>query len=274
MSRLVWLVLAAVGLVTLRTNGQSPEQARLRLHFDSVLVELRTADVSALSSKQRVFRKRLIDWLGEYRDAGAFPLNDGYSSGPTPIFRDARGVTCAMAYLIERSGRVDIVDRIAETSNLAYIPDLTGDTSLVAWLESSGLSVAEAARIQPAYEREDPGTRVAMVAGTVVLSTMSLATARSNAFQPSEGMGFVGIAVGSVTLLLAGAVSQDHAALATVNVVSGGLAVLTGVYAAFRPRPAPSASSESFKSRRAEWSPFASIDPKLRRTRAGISGRF
>ena len=154
MSRVVagWCVLLGA-LVLVSTDPTHSEQVRLRTHFDSVLIELRARDVSSLTADQRDSRDGLIEWLAEYRVAGRFPLNDRYANEPTPIFRDARGATCAMAYLIERSGRADIVDRIAETRNLAYIGELTDDAALVAWLDRSGLSVAEAARIQPAYER-------------------------------------------------------------------------------------------------------------------------
>ena len=135
--------------------------------------------------------------------------------------------------------------------------------------------MAEAARIQPTYGRENRlGTRVAMTVGTVVLSATSLGIAASNATRPGEGMGFVGMAVGSVTVMLGGAVSHDHVALAAVNVVSGGLAIVTGFYAAFRPRPVPKPASGLAVKRPAEWSPFADVDPKSGRTRAGFVARF
>ena len=44
-----------------------------------------------------------------------------------PFFRDSRGVLCAMAYLIARSGRVDLVDRIAAQQNNAFIAEPAGD---------------------------------------------------------------------------------------------------------------------------------------------------
>lgn len=273
MPRASWLMLAVFAVVALGTNRQTPEQARLRLHFDSVVAALRMSDVSTLSSRQRSSRDSLVTWLGEYRNAGAFPLNDRWN-GRTPIFRDARGVTCAMAYLIERSGRSDIVDRIAQSRNLAYIRDLTGDTSLVAWLDSSGLSVAEAARIQPTYAENKLGERAAVAAGTVVFSGASIALSASNAFRPSKGKGVIGMAIGSVTVMLGAMASQDHGDFAAVNLVSGGLAIVTGFYAALKPRPAPEPSAELATKRRTGWTPFVDVDPKYWRTRAGFVARF
>ena len=77
-----------------------------------------------------------------------------------PFFRDRYGALCAMAYLIERSGRGDLVDRIAISRNNAFIAELATDPALRAWLDSVGLSVSEAARIQPTYT-PDIGAEVA-----------------------------------------------------------------------------------------------------------------
>ena len=68
-----------------------------------------------------------------------------------PFFRDGQGALCAMAYLIERSGRRDLVDRVALTRNNAFIAELANDPELRVWLDSVGLTVTEAARIQPTY---------------------------------------------------------------------------------------------------------------------------
>jgi hypothetical protein len=127
------------------------EVARLRAHFDSVDAELRHAKTLPLTPSQRAARATLIGWLREYRDAGRFPRNDRFSGRAIPYFRDDHGALCAMAYLIERSGRPDLVDRIARTRNNALIAELANDPALRAWLDSVGLHVTEAARIQPTY---------------------------------------------------------------------------------------------------------------------------
>jgi hypothetical protein len=127
------------------------EVARLRAHFDSVDAELRHAMALQLTPSQRTARATLIGWLQEYRDAGKFPRNDRFPERAMPFFRDGHGALCAMAYLIERSGRRDLVDRVASTRNNAFIAELANDPQLGVWLDSVGLSVTEAARIQPTY---------------------------------------------------------------------------------------------------------------------------
>ena len=127
------------------------EVARLRAHFDSVDAELRYAKALQLTPSRRAARATLIGWLREYRDAGRFPRNERFPERAMPFFRGGHGTLCAMAYLIERSGRRDLVDRIAMTRNNAFIAELANDPALRVWLDSVGLSVTEAARIQPTY---------------------------------------------------------------------------------------------------------------------------
>jgi hypothetical protein len=163
-----WLILTAAGMVAgalalprgaraVPPTGPEPlarrlEVARLRAHFDSVDAELRHAKELQLTPSQRTARATLIGWLQEYRDAGKFPRNDRFGERAMPFFRDGQGALCAMAYLIERSGRRDLVDRIALTRNNAFIAELADDPELGVWLDSVGLSVAEAARVQPTYQ--------------------------------------------------------------------------------------------------------------------------
>src|SRR4029079_6839568 len=88
------------------------EVAPLLAHFDSRDGELRRSPVTSPHASPRA---TLIRWLREYRDAGRFPHNDRFPGQSVPFFRDSRGVLCAMAYLIDRSGRPDLVDRVAST---------------------------------------------------------------------------------------------------------------------------------------------------------------
>jgi hypothetical protein len=135
--------------------AQRLEVARLRAHFDSVDAELHHAKALQLTPSQRRIRATLIGWLQEYRDAGKFPRNDRFPDRAMPFFRDGHGALCAMAYLIERSGRRDLVNRIASTQNNGFVAELANDRELHGWLDSAGLSVTEAARIQPTYAWEE-----------------------------------------------------------------------------------------------------------------------
>jgi uncharacterized protein DUF4440 len=133
------------------TPARRLEVARLRAHFDSVDAELRHTKALRFTLSQRSARATLIGWLQEYRDAGRFPRNDRFPERAMPFFRDGQGALCAMAYLIQRSGRRDLVDRIASTRNNAFVAELATDPGLRVWLDSVGLSATEAARIQPTY---------------------------------------------------------------------------------------------------------------------------
>jgi hypothetical protein len=190
------------------------EVARLRAHFDSVDAELRGPQTLPATPGQRTARATLIGWLREYRDAGIFPRNDRFPGQSLPFFRDSRGVLCAMAYLIERSGRGDLVDGVASTRNNAFIAELADDPELRAWLDSVHLTVAEAARIQPQYDgpgnvadEEPVSTEYALT--SILVSGASLTTVGLNLFKPGLSTGWAGLVAGSVGLI-AGAVNLDE----------------------------------------------------------------
>lgn len=192
-------------------NGESDnhlrgEVVRLRAHFDSVDSELRMRDASRLTPVQLERRGRLITWLVEYRNAGLFPINDRFPGRLVPFFRDSKGTLCAMAYLIDRSGRGDIVEKIASTRNNAFIPELADDPALVAWLDSAGLEVTEAARIQPAYDFPPFTTDANRVSSDFAIATLllgggSLAASTVNVVSPSLVSEVAGLLVGGGAIL-------------------------------------------------------------------------
>src|SRR5687767_10381562 len=218
------------------------EAARLRAHFDQVDVELRARIVAHLSTSQRANRAKLIAWLRDYRDAGEFPLNDKFAGEAVPFFRDSKGTLCAMAYLIDRSGRGDIVNHVASTRNNAYIRELVDNGNLVRWLDTWGLTAAEAARIQPAYDGggccfiPGPGeTSRNSVDGDYALLSMglggtSLGTLGFNLFSPSRTSGAAGVLSGAAALIAGMAHTNDlgDRRIARANVVAGSLAVIGG----------------------------------------------
>jgi len=255
------LALASLALVgsspDLPTTGtEAPDRrrevARLRAHFDSVDSELRHAEALHLTPDQRTARVTLVGWLRDYREAGTFPRNDRFPDRPMPFFRDRDGVLCAMAYLIERSGRGDLVDRVASTRNNGFIPELVDDPDLRAWLDSVGLSVAEAARIQPQYEPppetvpEDDAVSADYALTSIVASGSSLTTLGLNLISSSRSTGWAGIIAGSAAIV-AGVANLDGTEateqVATANVIAGTSALAVGLYRLVRPRPARSFES-------------------------------
>jgi hypothetical protein len=231
-------VFAGTDRLTTSQVGLSPEVSRLRAHFDSVDSELRARSVAGLSASQVERRTRLAAWLREYRKAGTFPVNDKFDA-PTPFFRDRNGTLCAMAYLIDRSGRRDIVDKVAATRNNAYIAELADDPALIAWLDSSGLSVAEAARIQPAYDDYPApiylhrGVESDFALAAVGLGSASLATSALNVVKPGYVSGLLGIVAGAVSIGVAANHFDDNRAtdrVATAVVGLGAVSLGAGVY--------------------------------------------
>ncbi len=261
------------------------EQSRLRAHFDSVDNELRAASVSKLSAQQRAMRVNLVSWLRDYRNAGRFPENDRFADRAMPFFRDSHGTLCAMAYLVDRSGRGDIVNRIAKTRNNAFIHELVDDPELVRWIAASGLSVDEAARIQPSYGPPpvivENGDRVrpnyALL--SMGLGGTSLGSIGVNLFAPSRlsnALGFIAgagaIAAGASRIKEGGGTRQVAIADATV----GSISVVTALFSSFwRQHRSTAAKSDVEKARSA-----AVISPELlvlgnkQRLGLGLHARF
>lgn len=226
------VVFAAIAAAAVRPTGDhaGAEVVRLRAHFDSVDVELRSRDISQLTPAQRQRRATLVQWLREYRDAGAFPTNDRFPGRLVPFFRDSRGVLCAMAYLIDRSGRSDIVDQVASTRNNAFLRELQDDSTLIAWLDENGLSISEAARIQPSYDYDPEGTKVSsdFALQTIAFGSGSLATTAVNLVKPTLVGEVLGVLMGGGAIVNGIAHSDQNSGttrVANVSIVAGTIAI-------------------------------------------------
>jgi hypothetical protein len=154
-----WTVVATLVVVPVGVAAKAGSAAtaasevrRIRAHFDSVLTELTLADVRSFTPGQQARRASLVAELRRYRDRGQFPHNYDFPGRLVPYFVDRKtGVVCAVANLLAASGRRDIVDRVARANNNVWVDELGGDTAFTHWLETSGLTLREAARIQVPY---------------------------------------------------------------------------------------------------------------------------
>jgi hypothetical protein len=126
------------------------ERARVRRHLIGAEQGARRQAV-ALDPLRALNRALLLDELGRYRRRGRFPLNHDRRGSAVPIFVDAHGTRCAVAHLMDVSGQGELVRHIAATQNFARVRELARLPELRAWLAAAGLSLEEAARIQPEY---------------------------------------------------------------------------------------------------------------------------
>lgn len=131
------------------------EADRVRAHLLAAEQFLRSRDVSGLSREQRERRSANIDALAEYRARGRFPRNGEYPGRRVPYFMDSEGTLGALSYLMDRSGERDLVIRVAATHNNAYVGELAGDADVMSWLAREGLTLEDAARIQPMHGPAD-----------------------------------------------------------------------------------------------------------------------
>ena len=140
------------------------EQDRVREHLSRVEVRLRQRDVSQLSAAQRRARAANLDRLRAYHEAGVFPQNIHHPAGFVPVFVDHDDRLCAMAALLVADGQLDLVAEVEARENFARIKEMR-TPGLGSWLEENGLTLEEAAQIQPGYDykrwcKEDCGCEV------------------------------------------------------------------------------------------------------------------
>jgi len=147
---LALLLFAGAGPAEAESGAVLEDQSRIREHRSSVETYLRGQDTSHLSAAQREARAKNIAHLHEYWTAGVFPRNT-LRNYPTPIFIDPADRACAVGYLMIESGWDEAARKVAENENLAYVNDIQ-TPEVAEWLAQSGLSVQEAAWIQPEYD--------------------------------------------------------------------------------------------------------------------------
>lgn len=167
--------LQRAGIVRYDESNRTADGLRKQLqqHFDVVLTllslatpssietaaaRLEAADDHVWSDQERAASRHILlmargvqlQRLAAYRDRGSFPLNEGQSAHPAPIFVDRHGTACAVGHLMRCSGWSDAVDAIRKSNNLVYVPDAP-HSEIAAWVMTSGLTFEEAALIQPGY---------------------------------------------------------------------------------------------------------------------------
>lgn len=132
------------------------EVSRVQAHLAAAEAMLAARATESFEPIQRWTRRLLREELSAYRARGCFPKNRAHPGERAPHFIDADGTRCAMAHLMEIGGAGALVAEIAATNNNAYVAELAGDARFLAWLDAAGLSVEEAATIQPAYTCRPP----------------------------------------------------------------------------------------------------------------------
>ena len=168
------------------------------------------------------------------------------------------------------SGRTDLVDAVVSLDNNAYVRDLTRLDGLQSWLDSVGLSVAEAGRVQPSYGsplfNEGQPDRGLSTQERVQLSAIVAAAAASTfaAVHPERGVANATVGVGAVvTAIGTGVFMTETSWLSLGTMVTGLTAMVIGVTAreraarAHAPPPAEArfTVTPTMMSRHNRWEP-------------------
>lgn len=157
------LLLTSVALAGAEPTAQAPH---IQAHLLQVEASLRQVDTSALSAQAAERRGDLLNVLHGYALDGRFPHNHdgetrardhhvamGYPADAdrrAPIFMDEHGTACAVGALMLADGQQELVHRVVDADNTAWIHELNGP-ELQGWATQVGFTVEELAAIQPSY---------------------------------------------------------------------------------------------------------------------------
>lgn len=122
---------------------------RISYHINLVEHELRNNIPNGITGESLANRLKLLTELDQYGDQKIFPTNL-YHSERTPYFIDDFGVHCAVGYLIMKSGRAELSNRISAEHNFDYISDIK-TPGIEEWAKEFGFELHELAWIQPGY---------------------------------------------------------------------------------------------------------------------------
>jgi hypothetical protein len=133
-----------------KVNLAEPEKSRIQKHLAFLEDSLRHNPPDNMAANLLINRESQLQRLHEYWMRGEFPVNRDFSDKLAPYFVDAKGIPCAVGYLLLTSNGEALVRDITQKNNFAYIRDIQ-DTRFDAWVSRSGLTREECARIQPSY---------------------------------------------------------------------------------------------------------------------------
>lgn len=146
---------AVLGDISLREKyGFVPENldenVRIKTHLAYVEKLLRKHEPGNLNKPLKANRFKLLEKLHTYWVAGKFPKNYDHPNERRPCFIDKDGNICAVGFLIQQTAGPELANKINAAHQYDRIFDMK-TPELLAWVNSSGLTLEECAMIQPAY---------------------------------------------------------------------------------------------------------------------------
>ena len=130
-------------------DKNSDEKLIVKTHLEYVENLLRQKETKNLPAKLKANRIKNLNLLHEYWARGIFPNNYDYKTR-RPCFIDKDGNICAVGYLVSKTGKKGIEQRINAKFKYSYIKQMKLP-ELSDWVKNSGLTLYEVATIQPGY---------------------------------------------------------------------------------------------------------------------------
>ena len=123
--------------------------ARITIHLAYVKQMLEASEPQGLTESQLEKRKQVLGYLSDYIVHGRYPKNTEKSYA-TPRFIDHEGTICAVGYMVEQTWGRAAAEAINTDHEYGYVLAMN-DQRVEEWVNEHGLSLTEAAMIQPLY---------------------------------------------------------------------------------------------------------------------------
>jgi len=173
-------------------SGPETEEAlRISTHLDYVERLLRAKSTAGLTADLRAKRSHVLNLLREYRMAGVFPRNYDHADRRVPCFIDRDGRICAVGYLVGQTAGREVAEAINTTHQYDELLAMN-DKIVDAWVSGNGLTMEEAAMIQPSYGHYPPATseiKPAYGISSAVFSGINVSVTAINGVQMLQSRG-------------------------------------------------------------------------------------
>ncbi|MDZ4847172.1 MAG: hypothetical protein SH857_16690 [Chitinophagales bacterium] len=166
-----WLRQQPDEILLQRNTIFSTDDVLIQFHLNQVETRLREANITHLSTAQKMNRGLCLNHLHEYWLTGRFPNNTHHTTR-TPYFIDDCGTVCAVGYLLVKTGHQDFANRISEENNYFYVRQMNYP-ELLAWAAEYGFSTDELALIQMPYMPSYPTFEWTSVEGIDIVGAVT-----------------------------------------------------------------------------------------------------
>jgi hypothetical protein len=117
-------------------------------YLKKVVFLMKNSYPDLLNAQMKTNRARVLNYLNEYAERGIYAADE--SEKITPIFKNEKGVYCALGHLLVETGEIGLAEEISNENNYIDVEEISSfeNTKLGAWARLHGIDRSETIIIQ------------------------------------------------------------------------------------------------------------------------------